>query len=170
MLVRQGECNQCGECCGRETAGGQAANPWQRLAGMRNWKLVDVQAEIPHIQLLGATEAPDGRFQLATPYGQIQIRGLRMDWVLDDDGLHKPDNLECPALVDGEGDTKYACALVGTQYESRMYTDWCREGPQGIGFPALEYVDDENKTAQQKHDDWFDSFPGCSFTYTEVPD
>ena len=164
-LIRQGECNRCGECCG----GSGKAPPWPAsyLNGKLRWKLEDVQAYWPHVELIGVSQAEDGRIVVTTTSGQIRIRGNRYDWEWDDVGWVRPGTNECPLLQLDPGDGTRPCALIGTQYE--QYKDAsCGDGVQLQGYPQFVYEDDDTFTAYEKLEDWMEEYPSCSYTYEEA--
>ena len=163
-LVRQGECNRCGQCCGAD--GKMMPWPAQLLDGLLRWKLEDVRVRLPHLELLDVGQATDGRMVVQNQYGQIRIRGDRYDWVWDDSGLHKPDSMECPLLRDDPGDGTRPCGLIGTNRQN-IFDAICAEGLDNHGYPMHVYEDDEQRTAYEKLNDWMEEYPDCSFTYVE---
>ena len=170
-LIRQGECNRCGECCGAN--GKAAAWPGWYVNGLLRWEVEDLKQRWPHYEILGITEAEDGRMILTTNSGTIRIRGDRYPWVWDDNGLHKPGNNECPILKDDDGEGHLDCGAVGTQYEQKVFTDFCQNGRTNHGYPSHVYEDDDPelvdnpRSAYDKKADFYDEFPSCSFTYIE---
>ena len=108
-LVRTGECNNCGECCGSNGCD----NPWRVVPGVMSWQEEARLERVPHLVLL--------------PAG-----------VIDENGWHKEGSSECPFLADDNGDGRRLCSLVGTDNEY-LFRNVCQENRNGEGYPRLVY-------------------------------
>jgi hypothetical protein len=166
MPTRSGTCSRCGQCCGAEGSPNQA-NPWPPNwpSALRTWSLDDVNELWPQMTMFGFSNLGD---QIGIPPGEEagnyrpRGQGTRYYYVWVEGHACCKDispghdgssySLECPFLMDDQGDGRRECALVGTQ-DDGAYTKACfPEGP--LEFDTQEMVDQ-----------WEGDHPLCSFTW-----
>ena len=170
-LIRQGECNLCGQCCG---SGGIHPWPANWPQAMRNWaNIEDIENSWPMMRFANFVQQND-RWLIQNEGQEINIGGVgKITFELHPvNGFTRPGTTECPFLDKDPGDGTRPCMLVGSRGEG-IYDVMCKEGgPSMLGAPRLVYEDiDQGEsgicTAQQQVDLWMSDFPDCSFTYVE---
>ena len=164
-LLRQGECNRCGQCCGSD-----GVPPWHAglVEDMANWgNIEDIENAWPLMKLANFVQQND-RWLILNEGKQINIGGVgKITFELHPtNGFTKPGTTACPLLGDDPGDGTRSCMLAGTRFDA-VFTDFCKEYPRGQGSPRFVYEDSDLGTAQEQLDFWMEQFPDCSFTYVE---
>jgi hypothetical protein len=174
-MIRQGECNLCGDCCGVN-----GVNPWPRIyaqtnkqtgdfePSFRHW--ADLQTVIdmwPHALWFGVLNKGDGAISVPDPpYGSTRVTGqggglYHYVWVgdvgvcKDTSAGHDGTSYDpvCPFLKDDPGDGTRPCALVGT---NRQYA-YDQRCSRDSGVPTEKSPEDVT-TWQAEH-------PNCSYTW-----
>ena len=157
MLRKMGSCNNCGQCCGCETAPNRISPfPATWPEAVRNWTIASIEENAPIFKITGHPSLGAAR-QGTIKVGSFTIRWI---WVVGaglnknlapwgDESTYEP---ECPALMPGVAGV-YPCALEGTQWEIIRTSLGCRE----IGMP--EYLDEGS------WDGWITDHPLCSLDY-----
>lgn len=169
-FIRQGTCNQCGQCCGADGSPNQAS-PWPRnwLTNRRNHQLSDWLNTWPQGLAFGLLPGGTGKPVKSSENGTTRIAGggaprdYHWVWVegrpckdvsFSHDGSSH--SLECPFLMDDPGDGTRPCGLVGTNNDNDFKVA-CDDRP-GRGIPPYEL-------SQEAVDDWMQNHPLCSFEW-----
>lgn len=183
--LREGTCNQCGQCCGAVTAPNPASpfpvNWWQAL---RKWSLDDVNANYPHLSLMGFGQVGQDTLGVTTPVNQAGKKAGRVragntwfyfvwdttrtggeipfkDTSLGKDGTSH--NQECPFLKADPGNGSRPCGLVGTNDEGARQK-WCRPETHPTDYVPANDIWQDFAVAQ-----WQTDHPSCSYVFVEVP-
>ena len=172
-VVRSGDCNRCGQCCGA-SGSPQQKNPWPKSwpSSIRHWPMAAFESVWPHAALVGLAADPvDGTVTVVENSGNHNITGNKIYWIwisgsglcrdLEPYGDLASYSLECPWLLSDPGDGTRPCALVGTRFED-YWSIACDQGPNQGGIPPYEFE------SQVQVDQWFFRHPLCSFQYTEA--
>ena len=171
MFLRQGICEDCGECCGSVTAP-DPTSPYPKNwpEAIRTWSLDDANEVCPQLTMFGLENQGD-LIGPSTPNGEIRIRGDRFYYVwvagvgpskdisAGHDGTASIP--ECPFLNDDPGDGKRPCALVGTGDEGAR-KKFCRPEEHNEYIPENDIWSDESKA------EWEANHPSCSYTWASV--
>lgn len=164
MMIRIGECNKCGQCCGAEGSPNQD-NPWPESwpESLRHWSLDDVKKMWPQSVMFGITQLDEGLVGYRSSTGSYRIKGTLYYYVWipghavckDTSIAHDGSSysLECPFLGDDPGDGTRPCVLVGTQ-DDGAFKKACE--PQ----PPLQKSAEMVVLWQEWH-------PLCSYTWSE---
>ena len=166
-MIRQGTCNNCGECCGTS---GDSPFPINWPSAIRFWNLEDVEAVCPQLAVFGMRLA-NGELGFDTDHFLIRIRNKRFYVVMPATGGIMKDtsvahdgssyNSECPFLMDDPGDGSRPCGLVGEAFEGARQV-FCRPEERPVPPPDYDNWD------QRMVDQWQDDHPNCSYVFVEV--
>lgn len=169
-FLRQGDCNQCGQCCGAEGSPNQA-NPYPRRwpEAIARWSLDDANEVCPQLTMFGIVnqgdligyDSPTGNYKIRNDryyYVWVPGSGCCKDTSVAHDGSSY--SLECPFLEDDPGDGSRPCALVGTQDDGARLK-FCRPEERPEPPPNYDVWDDRPVTQ------WQADHPLCSYTWTE---
>ena len=169
MMLRQGTCNRCGQCCGAEGSPNQA-NPWPKnwFEHHRNWKFEDFESEWAYAPLFGVGRGNAGKPVKGREHGFTTVpcpggQPRRFHWTWQDgrpckdtsqahDGSEH--SLECPFLMDDTGDGSRPCGLVDTVREDAYIQVCYPEGP-------------ETFHNQESVDQWMSDHPLCGYTWEQ---
>lgn len=165
-MIRTGDCNRCGQCCGA-SGSPQQDSPWPKVwpSSFRRWALDDLIGMWPHALLFGIISKGDDTIGPAQTNGTVRIAGggppsdYYYVWVdghavcKDTSVAHDGSSysLECPFLKDDPGDGSRPCGLVGTN----------NDGDFRI---ACEPEPPLNKTPEEVAK-WEARHPLCSYTW-----
>ena len=155
-MQRMGACNQCGQCCGCETAperGSPFPKTWPEA--VRTWTVDDLSNTV----IFQITGHPD----LGAPrYGAIKIGSPTFRWIWipgvglvadkapwGDESSYEP---QCPMLLPESGG-QYPCGVEGTQWDGIRSAFGCRD----LGLP-----DELDEASAQQ---WVTDHPNCGIWY-----
>lgn len=162
MMLRQGTCNRCGQCCGAP-GGPDRRTPFDRRwpDTINRWEMADVTEMCPFLSMFGLTGLGEDMVGLESPTGNYRVQGVRYYYVwVPDLGVQRDTSAahdgseyepECPFLLPDPGDGTRPCGLVGTN-DDGSYKLWCEQEP-------ISPRSEENVA------EWVWSFPGCSYTW-----
>lgn len=144
MQVRNGNCNNCGQCCGLAVNGIQI-NPWGDgwPGSLMTWS-EEACNQLPILRLI-----PPPHLSGKTS-GKVTVNDKEFTYIWSD-GLKKSlEDHSCPFLVD-HGDGQFLCGVYGTNHHD-IWEKQCQH------FPAKEMtLSQVIKT--------FRKYPECSYYY-----
>lgn len=155
-MIRQGECNRCGQCCGAPGSP-ERDSPWPDTypEAVRNWTIASIEKNCPIFKLVGhpSLGAPTAAaFRVANKtYRAIWKPGHGLCADAPPWGDDKSFEEMCPFLMPQQPDGTHPCALVGTQWEY-IWEKMCKPSP------PMEMSEEDVKTWQRRH-------PKCSYEW-----
>ena len=165
-MIRQGDCNWCGECCGTS---GDSPFPKNWPEAIRSWSLDDANEVCPQLTMLGIAQQGD-QIGYSDPAGSFKVGPTRFYYVWitgvgcckDISAQHDGSAYlaECPFLLDDPGDGSRPCGLMGTSDDGAV-KKFCR--PELRAEPPTNY----DIWIQESVDQWQADHPSCSYTWAE---
>ena len=143
-MLRQGSCNNCGQCCGFSEDGNHT-NPWPDHwpGSIVEWS-EDACNQVPLFRLV---TPPHISGQLS---GIVEVNGREFSYYWHG-GLRKSlEDHRCPFLVDN-GDGRHLCGVYGTSHHE-IWATTCNQFPKKE-MTMLEAINT------------FKRYPNCSFYY-----
>lgn len=161
MLQKMGSCNNCGQCCGCETAPNRMS-PFPRRwpEAVRNWTIASIEENAPIFRIIGHPSLGaqrQGTFRLGNNtfrWTWVTGHGLNANappW--GDETAYEP---QCPVLLPREPDGSYPCGVEGTEWEIVCDALGCRER----GMP--EFLEEAS------WEQYITDHPLCSLDYQPV--
>jgi hypothetical protein len=155
MLIIQGTCNRCGQCCGAPGSPNRDS-PWPDNwpEALARWDPATLGEGLPLFSLVRLPGQGGPRY-FATRVGRTTYRGI---WIpghglcRDNPPWGDEDTYEetCPFLGDQQPDGSYPCGLVDSAWED-IYNDFC--APMGQRWTEAQVTQ------------WQADHPLCSYTW-----
>lgn len=147
MHVRNGKCENCGQCCGLVTHDGQQTNPWGETwpGGLVGWSEESCE-QVPILKLITPPHI-NGKIS-----GTVEVNGRVFSYYWHS-GIRKSlEDHSCPFLYEKDG--RHLCGVYGTEWHE-IWAGTCNKFPKPImELPQAIKI--------------FKRYPGCTFYY--VPD
>jgi hypothetical protein len=168
---REGDCNDCGECCGTSGDPPFPIHGWEAIDG---WDETMVHKSYAIYPLFGL-ELIGGVWTITTPYDSIKLKGINyyFVWVQqsgfgtiplkDTSVAHdgSSSNTECPFLKDDPGDGSRPCA-INQNPQDQARQAFCRPEEHAEYVPAEDIWTDQSKA------EWEADHPSCPYTWVSV--
>lgn len=161
MLQISGECNDCGQCCGCETAPNRTGPfPKNWPEAVNSWQINVLRDAHPVFQITGHPDLGGLRFGSVRPVGGnttfhwIWIPGVGLVADAPPWGDESTYELQCPFLKSPVSGV-YPCGVIGTVAEIIKTQMRCRWLP-----PTWD---------ERSWNEWKTNHPDCSYEATPIP-